>query len=50
MRVAEVFTPISTERQQPAARGPWEDDHRRHHRGHWAWDWRQRRRYWCWDD
>ncbi|MBV9060711.1 MAG: hypothetical protein JO296_17160 [Pseudonocardiales bacterium] len=49
MRVAEVFTPISTGRQQPADRR-WEDDQRRHHRGHWAWDWRNRRRYWCWDD
>jgi hypothetical protein len=48
MRVAEVFTPISTERQQPAGREYWEDD--RHRRGHWAWDWRHRRRYWCWDD
>jgi hypothetical protein len=46
MRVAEVFTPISTGRQQPEGRY---DDHR-HHRGHWAWDWRNRRRYWCWDD
>jgi hypothetical protein len=50
MRVAEVFTPISTERQQPAGREYWKDDRRRHRRGHWAWDWRHRRRYWCWDD
>ena len=48
MRVAEVFTPISTGRQQPAE--PRSYDTQRHHRGHWAWDWRNRRRYWCWDD
>jgi hypothetical protein len=48
MRVVEVFTPISTGRQQPADRERW--DHRQHRHGHWAWDWRNRRRYWCWDD
>ncbi|MBV9139348.1 MAG: hypothetical protein JO115_00215 [Pseudonocardiales bacterium] len=48
MRVAEVFTPFPAGHRPEDHRGH-RDDHR-HHRGHWAWDWRNRRRSWCWDD
>jgi hypothetical protein len=50
MRVAEVFTPYSADRDRgrdwDRDRGRWDhDDHREHHRGHW-----DRWHRWCWDD
>jgi hypothetical protein len=46
MRVAEVFTPYSADRDRDWDRGRWDhDDHHEHHRGHW-----DRWHRWCWDD
>ena len=54
MQVSEVFTSGMT-RTGHDGHGDHDRNrnHRRghqHHRGHWAWDRRNRRRYWCWDD
>ncbi len=48
MRVAEVFTPYSADRDHDPDRDRrrWDhNDHREHHRGHW-----DRWHRWCWDD
>jgi hypothetical protein len=48
MRVADVFTPYSADRDwdRNRDRGRWDhDDYRKHHRGHW-----DRWHRWCWDD
>jgi hypothetical protein len=48
MRVADVFTPYSADRDRDRDRDPGRrnhDDHREHHRGHW-----DRWHRWCWDD
>lgn len=52
MQVSEVFTSGMTRTDRNDRHGHDRDHWRghRHHRGHWAWDRRNRRRYWCWDD
>lgn len=56
MQVSEVFTPVRTGRGNDwdNHRGGHEDhrgnDQRRHTRGHWQWNPRNRRNDWCWDD
>jgi hypothetical protein len=47
MRVAEVFTPYSADRDHDRDRDRrrWDHDRREHHRGHW-----DRWHRWCWDD
>ena len=52
MRVSDVFTSGFTTGDRDYDRHERHDDHEgrhnKHHRGHWGW--RNRRRYWCWDD
>jgi transposase-like protein len=53
MQVSTVFTPMATgydHRDHDWDRGERWHQHHGHHRGHYTWDWRNRRRDWCWDD
>jgi hypothetical protein len=51
MRVAEMFTPMTTTSRHDCDWGcdDWREREPRHHHGHWRY-YRSERREWCWDD